>query len=59
MRRAMGALDALWSGADKERLNGEEFFMPLSNLCRLWGYFDEKRIFSKDLTLPSTRCRPR
>jgi hypothetical protein len=27
---AVGALDAPWSGAGEERLNGEEFFMPLS-----------------------------
>jgi hypothetical protein len=28
-------------------------YRRLDKLCRLWGYFDEKRIFSKDLTLPS------
>jgi hypothetical protein len=27
---AICAADAPWSGAGEERLNGEEFFMPLS-----------------------------
>ena len=42
---------------DKARVEGDDvkadFYRRLDKLCRLWGYFDEKRIFSKDLTLPS------
>jgi hypothetical protein len=46
---------------DKARAEGDDvqadFYRRLDKLCRLWGYFDEKRIFSKDLTLPS-KMRP-
>ena len=42
---------------DKARAEGDDvkadFYLRLDKLCRMWGYFDEKRIFSKDLTLPS------
>ena len=42
---------------DKARADGDDvkadFYRRLDKLCRMWGYFDEKRIFSKVLTLPS------
>ena len=42
---------------DMARAEGDDvradFYHRLDKLCRRWGFFDEKRIFSKDLTLPS------
>ena len=42
--------DAARGAGDDERAN---FFRRLDALCRRWGYFDAKRIFSPDLTTPS------
>jgi hypothetical protein len=42
---------------DAARIAGDDvradFFRRLDALCRRWGYFDAKRIFSPDLTTPS------
>jgi len=42
---------------DQARTTGDDvradFFHRLDSLCRRWGYFDGKRIFSADLTTPS------